>query len=67
VAFVATKDDARNVPPGFTIYTERELFLLFNDRQPDWTSDSLRRIHTYKKAGLAISDTGNFKDKGISI
>ena len=66
VAFIATEEDAKKVPPGFTIYTGRELFLLFNDAKPDWTPYSLRRIHDFKKAGLAISDAWNLKDDGIS-
>jgi hypothetical protein len=55
VAFVATDDDAKHVPPRFVTYSDHEVSLLFNDTQPDWTPDGLRRIHAYKKAGLGIT------------
>jgi len=64
VAFVASEDDANSVPPGFTVYTELELFLLFNEAEPDWTPDGLRRIHTYKKAGLYITDIRDLTQMG---
>ena len=49
---------------GFVVYTDRELHLLFNDTQADWTPDGLRQIHTYKKAGLDIIDIRDLTQMG---
>lgn len=54
IAFVRDEEDAAQVPPGYVIYTERQLQAVFGERNATRTSATLRLIHEAKRHGAVV-------------